>query len=146
MATFTFVRQIAATPETVFDVLTDHRAYPEFTPIRKAELEQEGEPAPNGVGAIRVLTSVGPPIREEIVEYDRPNRFVYRMLSGAPVRDHVGTVTLEADGEGTRMVYALDTTPTVPVAGGAVVAVVKQVVKQLANGVVKQSEKKASGA
>ena len=69
MATFTFVRQVAASPETVFDVLTDHRRYAEITPMRKSVLEREGEPAPNGVGAIRVLTSVGPPLREETIAY-----------------------------------------------------------------------------
>ena len=57
---------VAAPPETVFDVLTDHRAYPNFTPIRGAELDPEGSPDPNGVGAVRVLTVVGPPLRERV--------------------------------------------------------------------------------
>ena len=59
MASFTFTREIAAAPETVFEVLTDHRRYDELTPLRKAELEREGEPTPNGVGAIRKLTRSG---------------------------------------------------------------------------------------
>ena len=46
MASFTFVREVAAPPEVVFDVLTDHRGYAEITPLRKSELEREGEPAP----------------------------------------------------------------------------------------------------
>ena len=59
MASFRYVHQVAAPPETVFDVLTDHRRYPEITPLRKAALEREGEPAPNGVGAIRVPPASG---------------------------------------------------------------------------------------
>ena len=77
MASFTFTREIAAPPETVFDVLTDHRGYAELTPLRKSELEREGEPAPNGVGAIRKLTAVGPPMREEVIAYEAPSRFSY---------------------------------------------------------------------
>ena len=73
MASFTFVRRIAAPPETVFDVLTDHRGYAAITPLRRSELEREGEPAPNGVGAIRVLTAVGPPLREEVLAYQPPD-------------------------------------------------------------------------
>ena len=102
MASFTLEREVAAPPEVVFDVLTDHRGYAEITPVRKVELEREGEPAPNGVGAIRVLHSVGPPLREEVIGFERPGRFSYRMLSGAPVRDHVGTVSLSPRAPGPR--------------------------------------------
>src|SRR5688572_22873562 len=94
MASFTYERQVAAPPETVFAVLADHRRYAEITPMRRSELEREGEPSPNGVGAIRVLSSVGPPLREEVLIYEPPRRLSYTLLSGAPVRDHVGTVEL----------------------------------------------------
>jgi uncharacterized protein YndB with AHSA1/START domain len=144
MASFTLEREVAASPEIVFDVLTDHRGYAEITPMRKVELEREGEPAPNGVGAIRVLRSVGPPLREEVIGFERPGRFSYRMLSGAPVRDHVGTVSLEPAGAGTKVTYAVRTTPTVPVAGAAVVAVTKLAINKLLNGIVVESERRAA--
>lgn len=144
MASFTLEREVAASPEVVFDVLTDHRGYAEITPMRKVELEREGEPAPNGVGAIRVLRSVGPPLREEVIGFERPGRFSYRMLSGVPVRDHVGTVSLEPAGAGTKVTYAVRTTPTVPVAGAAVVTMTKLAIKQLLNGIVAESERRAA--
>jgi uncharacterized protein YndB with AHSA1/START domain len=144
VASFTFTREIAATPETVFAVLTDHRKYSELTPLRKSELEREGEPAPNGLGAIRRLTVVGPPLREEVIAYELDERFSYKLLSGLPVRDHIGTVKLTAAGGGTEMVYAVRTQPTVPVVGAIVVAVVKQAVKGLVDGVVKESERRAA--
>lgn len=144
MASFTFTREIAAPPETVFEVLTDHRKYSELTPLRKSELEREGEPAPNGLGAIRKLTAVGPPLREEVIAYEPVERFSYKLLSGLPVRDHVGTVKLTTAGGGTEMVYAVRTQPTLPVVGAIVVAVVKQGVKGLVDGVVKESERRAA--
>ena len=144
MASFTFVRRIAAPPEIVFDVVTDHRGYAAITPLRRSELEREGEPAPNGVGAIRVLTAVGPPLREEVLAYEPPARFSYKLLSGLPVRDHVGTIELNPEGEGTRLVYAVRTIPTVPLVGFAVVAVLKQAIKALADGVVAESERRAA--
>jgi uncharacterized protein YndB with AHSA1/START domain len=144
MASFTYERQVAASPETVFDVLTDHRRYAEITPLRKAELEREGEPAPDGVGAIRRLSAVGPPLREEVLAYEPGRRFSYKLLSGLPVRDHVGTVELTPSGDGTRVVYAVRTTPTVPLVGGAVLAGVKVGIKQLLGGVAKESERRAA--
>lgn len=144
MASFTFRRQVAAPPETVFAVLTDHRGYAKLTPLRKAELEREGEPAPNGVGAIRRLSAVGPPLREEVLAYEPSTRFSYTLLSGLPVRDHVGTVELTPEAGGTKVVYAVRTTPTLPLLGGAVVAGVKFGVGQLLSGIAKESERRAA--
>jgi len=144
MASFTYTREVAAPPEIVFDVLTDHRRYTEITPLRKAELEREGEPAPNGVGAIRALTAVGPPMREEVLAYEPDRRFSYKLLSGLPLRDHVGTVALTPSEGGTKVVYAVRTTPTVPLVGGAVIALIKIAIKQLLGGVAKESERRAA--
>ncbi|HVQ59525.1 MAG TPA: SRPBCC family protein [Solirubrobacterales bacterium] len=144
MASFTFERQVSAPPETVFRVLTEHHLYAEITPMRKSILEREGEPPPNGVGAIRVLTSVGPPLREEVLAYEPPERFSYKLLSGAPVRDHVGTVQLSERDGGTRMVYAVRTAPTLPLVGPLVVAVVKQAIKSLIDGISAESERQAA--
>jgi uncharacterized protein YndB with AHSA1/START domain len=144
MASFTYERRVAASPETVFDVLTDHRRYAAITPLRRSALEREGDPAPNGVGAIRVLRSVGPPLREEVIAYEPGRRFSYRLLSGAPVRDHVGTVELTPEDGGTRLVYAVRTTPTLPFARGAVVGVVKLGIRSLLAGICKESERQAA--
>lgn len=142
MASFTLVREVAASPEIVFDLLTDHRGYSKLTPLRTAELEREGEPAPNGVGAIRVLGAIGPPLREEVLAYEAPSRFSYTLLSGLPVRNHVGTVELAPQGDGTKITYAVRTIPTIPVAGFAVVAGIKQGIKQLLNGIVAEAERR----
>ena len=50
MPQLTLTREIAAPAEAVFETITDHASYPDFTPIRRAELERSGEEAPNGVG------------------------------------------------------------------------------------------------
>ena len=142
MASFTLFREVHAQPDAVFDVLTDHRGYAAITRLRRSELEREGDPAPDGVGAIRVLTAVGPPIREEVVAYERPRRFSYTVLSGLPVRDHLGTVSLEPNGGGTRVTYALKAIPTVPVAGGLVMAVLKRAVTELLDGIASEAERR----
>jgi uncharacterized protein YndB with AHSA1/START domain len=147
MASFTYVRQVAAPPETVFDVLTDHRRYTEITPLRRAELEREGEPAPNGLGAIRMLSAMpGPPMREEVIAYEPPTRFSYTILSGLPFRDHVGTVELEPKDGGTEVTYAVKTTPTIPLAGPVLMAGLKKAIRDLIGGVAKESERRAANA
>jgi uncharacterized protein YndB with AHSA1/START domain len=136
---FTLVREVMAPPELVFDVFTDHRRYAE---MRRSLLERQGEPAPNGVGAIRALHSVGPPLREEMIAYERPRRFAYRVLSGIPVRDHVGTVELTPDGARTKVVYAIRTFPTLPFVGAVIVAVTRLAVQRLLDDVAAESERR----
>lgn len=144
MASFTIRRSVAAPPEVVFDILTNHRAYVEFTPLRRVELEREGTPAPNGVGAIRSLHGIGPPIREEVVEYEAPERFSYKLLSGLPVRDHVGLVSLDPSDRGTLMTYTVNTTPTIPVLGGALVSILRLAISRTAAGAGKLAERRAA--
>jgi uncharacterized protein YndB with AHSA1/START domain len=144
MASFRFERDVAAPPETVFGVLTDHVRYAELTPLRISRLERQGEPEPNGVGAVRVLGVAGPPLREEVIAYEPASRFSYKLLSGLPVRDHVGTVGLTPQDGGTKVVYAIRTTPTVPLAGFAILGVVKLGVSQLLAGIVRESERLAA--
>jgi uncharacterized protein YndB with AHSA1/START domain len=146
MASFTIQTVVKAPIEVVFDVLTDHRAYAEFTPLRKVELVQTGLPAPNGVGAIRALHTLGPPIKEQVTEYERPTRFVYKLIAGAPVRDHVGTVELSSEGSSTRMIYRVDTFPKLPgPLGAGLVAFLRVAIGQLAKGIAKRAEQGGRG-
>ena len=140
MIDFTIERRISAPIETVFAKLTDHRAYASMTPVRKSVLEREGDPAPNGVGAIRKLSLVGPPVREQVTAYDAPKHFAYTALSGLPVRNHVGDVRLEQTGSGTSMTYRVTSTPTIKGSDKAVELILKQAIGQLVNGVAKSAE------
>jgi hypothetical protein len=79
-----------------------------------------------------------------VLAYEPARRFSYKLLSGLPVRDHVGTVELTPSGDGTQVVYAVRTTPTVPLVGAAVVAAVKFGVGQLLGGIVEESERRAA--
>jgi uncharacterized protein YndB with AHSA1/START domain len=141
MIDFTIERTVAAPVDAVFARLTDHRAYASMTPLRRSELEREGEPAPNGVGAVRRLSLAGPPMREEVIAYEAPGRFAYRLLSGLPVRDHVGDVRLSPDGPGrTRVVYRVTSTPTLPFVGPVVGLVLRGAIAGLLRGVAKAAE------
>lgn len=118
MAELTVTRTLRAPPELVFDTLTVARRYPQYTPFRRVEMEREGEGAPDGAGAIRALHLAGPPLRERVLVHERPRRFEFEVLSGAPgVHSYVGTQTFEVDGAGTRVSYRIDFEPRTPGTG-----------------------------
>ena len=141
---FTLTRTTTAPIETVFDSLTNHRGIADYVwAVRRSTLDREGVPAPNGVGAIRRIEAVGPPIVEEIIDYRRPTRYAYKMLSGAPVRDHVGTVELREAGAGTEVSWHLRSTPTIPGSNWLLSAVLHRVIGELLKGAVKAAERGA---
>ena len=137
-SSFTLNRHVNAPPGRVFDAFTDHARYAEMTPMRKSRVTKEGEPAPNGVGAVRELTLVGPPIVEEVVGFERPTYFSYKALKGLPVKEHLGEVRLSPAGNGTHVSYTISYTPSIP--GPAVGLILKQAVNGLLRGIVKSVE------
>ena len=144
MTEFTLTRTTTAPIETVFDALTDHRAIADYVwAVRRSTLDREGTPAPNGLGAVRRLEALGPPIVEEIIEYQRPTGYAYKMVSGAPVRDHVGTVALREVGTGTEVSWHLRSTPKIPGLDWLLSPVLKRVIGELLNGGVDAAEGRA---
>jgi uncharacterized protein YndB with AHSA1/START domain len=148
MIEFTIERAIDASAETVFETITDHEAYPEFTPIRRAVIERPGDRALNGVGAVRALHLAGPPIREEILDYEPGRLLRYRVLSGIPpLRSQVGTVSLEPAGsrEQCVMSYEIEAEPLVPYTGGPLGLAMRAALGRLVAGVAGEAERRAGG-
>jgi uncharacterized protein YndB with AHSA1/START domain len=138
-SSFTMNRTVNAPIGRVFDAFTDHRRYAEMTPVRKSELEKEGDPATNGLGAVRKLTLVGPPIIEEVVGYERPGYFAYKAIKGLPVKEHLGEVRLaETGNDATHVSYTVSYTPSIP--GPAVGLILKQAISGLLRGIAKNVE------
>jgi uncharacterized protein YndB with AHSA1/START domain len=141
MIEFTLTRTSTAPIETVFDAITDHRQFANYVwAIRRSTLDREGTPAPNGVGAVRRLVVVGPPLVEEIIDYQRPTRYAYKLVSGAPVRDHVGTIELRETGTGTEVSWHVRSTPKIPGLGGLLSPVLKKALDELLKGGIKAAE------
>jgi len=144
MIEFTLTRTTTAPIETVFDALTDHRAIADYVwACRRSTLEREGIPAPNGVGAVRRIEAVGPAIVEEVIEYQRPKGFAYKLVAGAPVRDHVGTIELREAGTGTEVSWHLRSTPKIPGLDWLLSPLLKRVIGELLNGGVDAAEGRA---
>ena len=144
MIEFTLTRMSTASIETLFDVMTDHRGLADTTwMFRRTTLEREGTPAPNGVGAIRRLLAIGPPFIEEIVEYDRPTRWAYTLLSGLPIRDHLGTIDLCEVGTGTEVSWRLQGALKIPGVDRLIRPVFERFIDELLKGAIATAERRA---
>lgn len=108
---------VAAPPEKVFAFYTDHVGWQRWAGVKEVVLRQTGDPPPNGLGAIRVIRARGMAFEEEITAFEPPRRLGYRLVAGAPVRDHAGEVRFEPDGAGTRVTWTIRFRPLVPGTG-----------------------------
>src|SRR4051794_31216292 len=89
----------SAPRDTVWGVTSDLRAWKDWGPWERTDVEREGAPDPNGEGAIRVMRpaerSMGrkPTLREQVNVFEPPLRFGYTLLSGIPLKDYQATIT-----------------------------------------------------
>lgn len=95
-------RHSAGDIDSVWDLVATAARWKDWGAFPIAELEREGDPAPDGVGAIRRLGARIHTSREEVVVYDPPTRLGYVMLSGLPISGYRSDVMLTpAPGGGT---------------------------------------------
>ena len=108
---------IRAPREQVFATLADHEGFPSFSPLRRVTLRREGSPDRNGLGAVRVMTGPGMRIEEEVISWDPPNGYQYRLLRGAPIRDHRGEITVKDSGGASQVQWTVQFRPVIPGTG-----------------------------
>src|SRR6476469_2209847 len=129
---YTYSHEVSSSPQKVWDIASDHEGMASWTPLRSVQLEQEGTPERNGVGAIRRLNLVGPPMREQITAFEPTHHLAYRLLSGAPVRDYVGEVNISPSGSGARIAWSVQFRPLLPGARFVVALLIRQTARSLA--------------
>jgi uncharacterized protein YndB with AHSA1/START domain len=108
----------SATPEVVYALLADGSTWPLWCSLDSVELEQPGDPPPEGVGAIRVNRRGRTAGRDQILELVPNRKLKYTTLSGLPFRDYIGEVDLTPEpGGGTAIHWHSSFFPKTPGTG-----------------------------
>ena len=105
----------AKPPERIFAHLAEHENLAELFGARITRLK-DGAQDRNGVGSVRKLkVGPGPPFEETVTEFVPPERIVYRITKGGPLKGHLGVMTFAptADG-GTRFEYDIRVASPIP--------------------------------
>ena len=128
MSALTVTRSLAATTERVWDILGD----PATSPGPGVNVTVERAGAADGTGLIRVVRLGRGSFREEITSVGPGYALGYRLLSGAPVRDYTGAVTLHESGEGGTVVrWSVSFRPSIPGSGPLVSFLTKRSVRRV---------------
>jgi uncharacterized protein YndB with AHSA1/START domain len=105
----------AKPPERIFAHLAEHENLAEVFGAKIKRL-RDGEAERDGVGSVRQL-QIGPlpPFEETVEEFVVPQRIVYRITKGSPLRGHVGVMDFEPTAAGgTRFVYDIRIASPIP--------------------------------
>ena len=130
----------------VWGALADARTWPSWSIQDEAELEREGSPTPDGVGAIRRFRTGRVKVREEVVRFDAPHHFGYRLISGLPVRDYLAHVDLAEDVTGTSITWGATFRSGLPGLGWLLRRKIGEVLATSANRLAAQGDKLAASA
>jgi len=106
MRTVRVEKSISAPPEAVFEMLTDHAGYVRFRGVKSAERFRDGEPDPNGVGAMRRIGIPPVTFEEEITGFDRPHRMDYVIRkANFPFEHEGGSIEVTGDERSAHVVW-----------------------------------------
>jgi hypothetical protein len=111
------VARVDGPASTVWRTVADHRGIATWGPGMSVTMERDGEPTPDGLGAVRAINGPGFTFREEITGFEPARQLAYRALSGIPLPGYAGDVTLaERDGR-TTIRWRLTSTSSLPGVG-----------------------------
>ncbi|MCY4193079.1 MAG: SRPBCC family protein [bacterium] len=149
MQTFSSSTPIAAPPETVWDVMVDHQLYSRWSSSSRVDLEVEGSPDRNGVGAVRAFRNGPVSAREEVTAFDPPRRMAYRALGmPLPVRDYRSEMVLTASEDNRSCELHWDSwfETVIPLTGGILRRFMASAVAKFAAGIAEEAERRAQSA
>ena len=93
---------VAAPPDKVWEKVGDFGGVADFLGIDSFRLE----------GDDRIIGMFGMEIRERLLSRDDATRSItYSVVDGVPVDSHKATITVEPDGEGSKVTWAYAVTP-----------------------------------
>jgi len=137
MPSFFITRKVDLPVEKVWEIAGDFKKSP--GPGIMVEVENHGDPAAQGVGAIRTITIGKVKVRERLESIKAPESFSYKILSGAPMKDHLAKCEFIPQGASTEVRFTVEFTPKIPGIGWLVALVTKKAINRYIDEIEKAS-------
>jgi hypothetical protein len=134
MTAFTIRREIDLPSKKAFTIISDFTRPP--SPKIPIEVEKEGDSESNGVGTTRTITVGMVRVRERLESVNPPNSFTYTILSGAPMKDYLGSVEITPQNDKSVIRWDVKFTPKIPGTGWLSAIVSKKTINRIIDEVV----------
>jgi hypothetical protein len=137
MANFILTRTISAPVDKVWALGGDFMKTP--GPGVEVKIEKRGNGSDN-VGAERTITIGSVKVRERLESVGPGKKFSYKILSGAPMKDHLAKATFTPKDSSTEIRWDVTFTPKIPGIGWIVALVTKKSINQYLDVVTKAAQ------
>jgi uncharacterized protein YndB with AHSA1/START domain len=136
MASSTVDAVIAAPRDVVYKFFTERDGINPYIPV-DFTLKTPGTPTPAGVGARYLIGKAGVGIVEETTKLVPGELMEYKIIKGAPVKRHVGTITFTDADNGTLVSYTMESEPSLPIPAKVVEFGLQNLINQFIKGAQK---------
>ena len=109
--------RIAAPIERTWAIIADHERMASWIGFDRVTITRLGAPDRNGYGAVRTMNGLPGAVQEEVLAWNPPYGYRYRVTQGSPFVCHQGEVRLQPVGEATELVWAIRFRPRLPGTG-----------------------------
>jgi hypothetical protein len=131
----------SAPVEAVWPLLGEAHRWKEWSFLDRSDLVREGDPAPDGVGAMRRFTRFGVGSREEVVAWEPPRHLGYVIVKGFPVRHYRADVTFTPEGTGTLISWKGSFDALIPGTGRLMSVVLRAMIGRFADDAARYAER-----
>jgi hypothetical protein len=133
----------AASADAIWPLVGEASRWKEWAWMTRTYLLREGDPPPDGVGALRRFAFGPGGSQEEVVEWDPPRHLGYVAVRGLPVRHYRADVHLDDDGSGTTVTWRCTVEPLVPGTGAVLRLALRRMVRGFAARLCRYADRRA---
>ena len=123
--------RIAAPAQATWDVIADHQRMSDWIGPGSVRRTVDGAPVPDARGSERLLTLLGLSVTEQVVGYEPPRSYRYRVTNGSPFVSHQGEIRLRADGDHTDLTWTIRFRPKLPGTGRPLAALLSRLLARV---------------
>jgi hypothetical protein len=132
-----------ARADAIWPLLGDASRWKEWAWMTRTYLLREGDPPPDGVGALRRFAFGPGGSQEEVVAWDPPRHLGYVAVRGLPARHYRADVHLDDDPSGTVVTWRCSVEPLVPGTGAVLRFVLRRMVRGFARRLCRYADRSA---
>ena len=109
--------RIEAPIENTWAIVANHERMASWVGFDRVTITRSGTPDRNGYGAVRQMKGLPGEVQEEVLAWNPPHGYRYRVTQGSPFVCHQGEVRLEPVGQATELVWTIRFRPRLPGTG-----------------------------
>lgn len=125
-------RVIHAPAAKVFERYSDFPSWTRWARLGEVSLQRPGDGC--GVGAVRVIRNGPSRVVEEVTASEPPSSLTYRLISGFPLRNHVGRVAFTPQESTTTVRWQCEFDPPLPGLGPLLKVLVRTIFSRALKG------------